>query len=48
MTYEGERTAGALFKWTYLRIPNTIEKHPDVADISSWIEKVPTRQLDHF
>ena len=39
MVYEGERTAGAIFKWTSLRVPSTIEKLAKVDDINTWTGK---------
>ncbi|KAG5634978.1 hypothetical protein H0H81_000156 [Sphagnurus paluster] len=39
MIYEGERTAGALFKWASLRIPKTVTKLSKVDEITPWVKK---------
>lgn len=39
MMYDGERAAGAIFKWTSLRIPNTVEKLSKPDDIKTWSKK---------
>ncbi|TEB28797.1 disulfide isomerase [Coprinellus micaceus] len=39
ITYEGERTAGAIFKFASLRVPNGPDKIMKTSDIKPWIKK---------